>query len=146
MIRVDEVRARIEERVPELAGRMGTAGEFARLVQANQLPQQTPAAFVLPGAIAGGAASAMTGLFRQSFVEGVQVVLVVRVAGDATGGRAMDEIAPLIRAVVASVVGWTPDDALGVFVLARGDLVGTEAGSLVYQIDFTLDDQLRIAT
>jgi len=146
MIRVDEVRARIEERVPALAGRIGTAGEFARLVGANQLPQQTPAAFVLPGALAGGAATAGTGLFRQSFAEGVNVVLVVRVAGDATGARGVDEITPLIRAVVTAVVGWVPDGALGTFVLGHGDLVGTEAGSLVYQLDFTLDDQLRIST
>lgn len=146
MIRVDEVRARIEERVPELTGRLGTAGEFARLVQRNQLPQQTPAAFVLPGALAGGAATAGAGLFRQGFGETVSVVLVVRSAADATGARALDEITPLIRAAVTAVAAWAPSDALGTFVLGRGELVGVESGALVYQLDFNLDDQLRITS
>ncbi|MDE2595955.1 MAG: hypothetical protein KGL44_03660 [Sphingomonadales bacterium] len=144
MIRVPEVTARIEAQVPALAGRLGTATQFSVLVQRGQMPQQSPAGFVLPGALSGGVADAMTGLFRQAFDETVAVVLAVRSASDPTGAKAADELTPLIRAVVLAVCGWAPDDALGVFVLNSGDFVGFENGTFIYQIDFKLDDQLRI--
>lgn len=144
MIRVGEVRQRIEAKVPALAGKMGNAGEFAQLVERNQMPQHRVAGFVLPGSLQGGAASAMTGSFNQHFSETVIVVLASRVANDPTGARAADEISPLVGDVIAAVCGWGPDDAPGIFALASGELVGTQAGTLIYQIDFALDDQLRI--
>ena len=144
MIRIDEVRARIEAKVPVLAGKLGSAGAFAQLVERNQMPQHAVAGFVLPGGLRGGQASAVTGSFNQHFAETVIVVLAARVANDPTGGRATDEITPLVRKVIEGLCGWGPDDAPGVFTLGNGELVGVQAGTLVYQIDFTLDDQLRI--
>lgn len=144
MIRVDEVRERIAARVPALEGKLGNAGEFAQLVERNQMPQHHTAGFVLPGNLQGGAASAMTGAFLQHFSETVIVVLAARVANDPTGARATDEISPLVRDVIDAVCGWGPDDAPGIFALVSGELVGTQAGTLIYQIDFALDDQLRI--
>ena len=144
MIRVDEVRERIEGRVPALAGQIGNAGEFAKLVEANQLPQRAKGGFVLPGSISGGSRQAISGMFTQAIAETVLVVLTVRVASDPTGQRALDEITPLVRDVVAAVCGYSPADAPGVFALARGELVGAAQGMLIYQLDFTLDDQLRI--
>lgn len=144
MIRIDEVRARIEARVPALAGRMFNAGQFSQLVERNQMPSQAKAAFVLPGALQGGNADLSVGLFRQAFQESVIVVLATRVANDPTGEKAADEITPLVRDVITAVCGWGPDDAPGAFVLGSGELVGTQSGTLVYQIDFLLSDQLRI--
>lgn len=144
MIRLDAVRARIEARAPALAGRMGTAGEFADLVDNDQVPQITPAGFALLGGIEGGAADAAAGLYRQAFVESVMVVLCDRYAGDASGGAAMDAITPLVREVVLGVVGWGPDDAPGVFVLRHAELVGIKKGALIFQIEFALQDQLRV--
>lgn len=144
MIRVEEVQARIEARVPDLVGRLGFAGEFTSLIESNQLPQVTPAGFVLPGALAGGPAEAASGIFRQAFRETVIVVLVVRVAGDALGAEGVDEVTPIINAVVNAVCGWGPDDAPGVFVLGTGELVGSKDDAVIYQLDFHLDDQLRI--
>lgn len=144
MIRIDEVRARIEARVPALANRIGNAGQFAQLVERNQMPGHAVAAFVLPGALQGGNADLSVGLFRQAFQESVIVVLATRVANDPTGEKAADEITPLVREVITAVCGWGPDDAPGAFVLGAGELVGTQSGTLVYQIDFLLSDQLRI--
>ncbi|MBB3858878.1 hypothetical protein GGQ88_000118 [Novosphingobium hassiacum] len=144
MIRIDDVRARIEARVPALAGKMGNAGQFAQLVERNQMPQHTCAGFVLPGGLQGGTTNAISGLFTQSFVETAIVVLAARVANDPTGERATDELTPLVREVIEAVCGWGPDDAPGIFILSSGELVGTQAGTLVYQIDFQLSDQLRI--
>lgn len=144
MIRIEEVRARVEEFVPELANRLEGAGRFAELIENNRLPQQTPAGFVLPGGLTGGTAQASVGMFVQNFRETVIVVVVVRVAGDALAMRAIDEASPIIRKVVNAVAGWGPADAPGIFVLERGELVGAKDGALVFQIDFSLDDQLRI--
>ena len=47
--------------------------------------------------------------------------------------------------MIAALAGWGPDSAPGVFELSRGDLVSMKAGALIYQLDFTLNDQLRIA-
>ena len=144
MIRLDDVRGRIEAQVPDLAGRLGNAGDFANLVEHNRLPQLTPAGYVLPGGLRGGAPDVVAGLFRQAFDEVVSVVLVSRVAGDPLAAAAIDEISPLVRSTVEAVAGWAPDDAVGVFQLAQGELVGEKDGALVFQIDFTLNDQLRI--
>lgn len=144
MIRIDEVRARVEKFVPELAGRLEGAGRFAELIENNRLPQLTPAGFVLPGGFVGGPAQASAGLFVQNFRETVIVVVVVRVAGEALAMRAIDEVSPIVRKVVNAVAGWGPVDAPGIFVLERGELVGAKDGALVFQIDFALDDQLRI--
>ncbi|MEQ1499142.1 MAG: hypothetical protein ABL914_10810 [Novosphingobium sp.] len=144
MIRIDEVRARIEELVSDLKGRLEGAAQFAELIDKNRMPQVTPAGFVLPGGLTGGGAEMMAGKFVQNFREGVIVVVMVRVAGDPLAMRAIDEASPIIRAVVQAICGWGPDDAPGVFVLERGELVGAKDGALIYQIDFSLNDQLRI--
>lgn len=144
MIRLDDVRVQIEAEVPDLDGRLGNAGDFARLVETNQLPQVTPAGYVLPGGIRASAPDAAAGLFRQSFDEIVGVLLVTRVAGDPLSAKAIDELSPLVNAVVAAVCGWGPADAIGVFQLVQAELVGAKNGALVFQIDFLLNDQLRI--
>lgn len=144
MSRVGDVRARVEALVPALAGRMQNAAQFAQLVDNNRLPQVTPAGFALPGAMVGGDADVAAGMFRQAVDETVIIVLVVRGARDATGAGAADEIAPLVSAIIHAVAGWSPVDAPGVFVLGRAELVGGQDAALVYQIDFTLSDQLRI--
>ena len=144
MIRIDDVRTRVEAEVEALTGRLLNAGDFANLVATNQLPQVTPAGYVLPAGLQGGVADAVAGLFRQDFDETVSVVLVDRVAGDPLAGAAIDSITPLVRSVIEAVVGWAPADAIGVFQLGHAELVGAKDGALVFQIDFTLNDQLRI--
>lgn len=146
MMRLDDVRARVEAQVPSLVGRLGNAAGFADLVERNQLPQVTPAGYVMPGGLRGGAPDAAAGLFRQNFDLIVIVVLVVRVAGEALGARAIDEITPLAEDTIRAVAGWAPADAMGVFQLAQAELVGAKDNALVFQIDFALNDQLRITT
>jgi hypothetical protein len=144
IIRLPDVAARIAERVPALAGRLDNAGQFSQVIEQNLFPQQSPWGFVLPGGLAGGSAEYATGLFVQSLVESVIVVLLVQVAGDPFGGKALDEVTPLVRDVVFGVVGWGPDDAPGVFVLRSAELTGSMAGWIFYEVTFALDDQLRI--
>lgn len=146
MIRVDEVRLRIEDRVPELAGVMGYAAQFAPLVEQGLVPQRDLSGFVLPGGMTGGRMLDAAGMTIQPFVERVMVVLALRTSGDPLDPGALDQMAPLVRAVIAAVVGWAPaDDVPGVFAFERHEAVGSIKGVLIHQIDFTLQDQLRIA-
>lgn len=138
------VRDRLTALVPELAGRVEGAAAFAELMRQNALPQVTPAAFVIPLGLQGGGAEAVTGLFRQDVQEIVGVMLVLR-SFSRTGEQALPELDALVGAVLSAVAGYGPADATGVFRLVRGALVSMSAGTIVYQIEFSLSDQLRIA-
>lgn len=145
MIRVSQAKARLEEQVPELAGRLGSAAQFSALVERNGVPSTTPYAFVLLGGLQGGQASAATGLFIQAIKESLLVVLFVRNASDATGAAAVDELTPLIRKVVEALAGWGPDDCPGVYELVQASIAVERPGLTGFEIQLSLDDQLRIA-
>lgn len=133
--------------LPELAGRVAGAARLEALRAGNLLGQVGLNAFVIPMGMRGGAADAATGLFRQGLERVVGVVLVQRNAGDATGQRGVETIEPLIEAVVGHIAGWAPDTMFGVFRLLRGELVAMlQGGTLIYQLDFAVEDQLRITT
>lgn len=138
--------ADLVESVPALAGRVHAAARLAELMARNGLPQVCPAAFVLPLGIGARKADAVTGMYRQSIDRLQGVVLVIRAAGDATGAAGLVQLDPLIEAVIAAVAGAEADSAIGgVFELAKGELasLGT-GGTITYQLDFTVEDQLRI--
>ena len=144
MIRIDAVRERIADQVPALAGKLEAAGKFADLIERNQVPQMTPAGFVLLGGLKGGPAEMSAGAFIQNFTEGTIVVICDRYAGDALGARSTDLITPIVRDVINAVCGWGPDDAPGVFTLDAAELVGVKGGILIFEIVFRINDQLRI--
>lgn len=137
------VRDRLAQTVPALAGRIEGAAAFADLMRQNALPQVTPAAFVIPLGLQGGGSEVMTGLYRQDVEEIVGVLLVLR-SFSRTGDKALPELDLLIDAVLQAVAGQAPAEALGVIRLLRGSLVSMEGGTIVYQIEFALSDQLRI--
>ena len=143
MLQLDALRTRIEAQVPSLAGNLGNAGQFTQLIERNQLPQWRRGGFILPGSLIGGPVRSAATAFIQDFDETITVVLVCRVAADPLGDKGLDEITPLVRDVVMAVVGWGPADAPGVFSLVKGELVGSQDGALIFQLDFTLSDQLR---
>lgn len=134
------------ETIPVLAGRVHGAARLATLLSTGGLPQVTPAAFVLPLGIRGGTPDAVTGLYRQGIDRLWGVLLAARHAGDATGAAAHADLEPLIEATIAAIAGWGPDDAFGTFRLVKGELASLSAGgALTYQLDFAIEDQLRIA-
>lgn len=140
---IADVITRLEAKVPTLVNRIDGAAQLADLMRRNALPQQTPAAHVLPGGLLGGQAEASTGVFSQMYKQSVGVLLTVR-SNDRTGEKALAGIDTLIFEVIDAIAGWAPADEIGVFELTRGQLVNMSAGTLVYQIDFTINDQLRI--
>lgn len=139
------IRDRLNTAVPELTGRIEGAAAFAELMRTNALPQVTPAAYVIPLGLQGGAADAAAGLFRQEVREIVGVMIALR-SFSRTGEQALPELDRLVDAVLAAVAGYGPADATGVFTVVRGAMISMTAGTLVYQLEFSLSDQLRIAT
>lgn len=139
-----DLQARIEARIPVLAGRIKGAADLAELSRAGAWPAASPAAHLVPLGLQGrGGAAAASGAFTQMVRELVGVVLTLRTF-DRTAGDELPELEELIRQVLDAVAGWGPDDAVGVFELARGSLLHNRDGRLVYQLDFAIDDQLRI--
>lgn len=136
---------RIEAKVEQLAGRVKPAADLTELVRKGALPQAPAAAFVLPiGLRARSEGDAMANAFTQMTDDIFGVVLVVRAAGDVTGAKALPAIDELRDAVIQAVCGWGPDEEMGVFRLARGQLLAVDAGSVQYQLDFAISDQIRV--
>ena len=139
----DEVITRLKERVPLLQHRVEGAAHLAQLMAANRLPQNTPAANVIASGVTGGQPDATSGYFRQVFEETVTVYLTFRnVVG--AGGNALDLFDQVKWEVIEALCGWAPEDPVGVFRLVRGQVVNMATGTLLYQIDFAIGDQLRI--
>lgn len=140
---IDAVITRLKTEVNAFSNRVEGAADFAGLMKRNALPQKTPAAHVLPLGLAGGQVDAVAGLFRQNFKETVSVMLTIR-TNTRTGAKALADVRTLIFDIITAIAGWAPSDEIGVFALSRGHLVNMSAGTLVYQLDFTITDQLRI--
>jgi hypothetical protein len=140
---IEDLIERLKERVPDFSGRVEAALNLAELMAQGRLPETTPAANVISVGLQGGTPDAAAGLFRQGFEEVFGVVLTFR-SNTLTGKRAFERSEEIKRAVIEALAGWSPAGVLGTFRLARGTLVNFSAGTLVYQIDFAIGDQLRI--
>ncbi|MGB3407090.1 MAG: hypothetical protein WBA67_06310 [Jannaschia sp.] len=140
---VSDVAARLKAEVPALGGRVEGARELSELMRSGQLPEAAVSANVLPLGLRGRRADAATGAFTQIVGRTISVLITMRTYG-ADFDRTEATVEDLIAAVCEAICGWAPDDQVGVFELLRGDLVGMRAGTLIYQIDFTINDQLRI--
>lgn len=130
--------------VPAFQGRVQGALQLARLQQQNQLPQVTPAAFVIPTGLTGGAVTSVTGLYRQTVGEALAVVIVIRSADDPRSARAADPLAAVCWDVIHALAGIEMGEATGQLVFRRGFLVSLADSAAVYQLDFDIQDQMRI--
>jgi hypothetical protein len=140
---IADVISRISSLVPELTGRIEGAANFTELMRSNALPQVTPAAHVLPLGLIGAQGEAGAGYYTQNFEQVIGVLITLRTLG-ATGAGGLVQIDQLVMDIINAVAGWGPETAVGVFRLVRGQLVSMSAGTMVYQIDFSILDQLRI--
>ncbi len=139
------VETRLNQAIPQLSGRMGTAAQLADLMARNALPQQTPAAYVLPLGFRGGRPTAVAGAYVQPLEEVVGIVMTIR-GHDRTGERALQDLRGLLVEIMTAIAGWQPAGSPGVFVFQRGQVVSMAAGAVTYQLDFSISTQLRIAT
>lgn len=139
---IDAIVQRLKDRVPGLAGRVDKAGALAALMAEGALPRVTPAAHVVPTGIVGGKGEVATGAYRQSIGRQISVALSIR-AHDPAGRRALDEIEPLIDAIILALVGWAPARGPGVVGFRYAQLASFKAGMAVYDIAFVLPSQIR---
>lgn len=142
---VDLVATRLGAAVPQL-GAVEYIADLAALIEAGALPQRDAGAFVIPLGIDGKGGQAATGMYTQMVSESVGVVVYVKARGDAKARSAVPAIDMLSDLVLAAIVGWAPEESVGVFEIIRGRLLSAEGGLVLYQLDFALLDQLRIAS
>ena len=139
----DLVIARLKEMAPHLRTVEGAAS-LAALMQTNALPQAEVGAHVITLGLQGGA-NAMTGAFTQMIDERIGVVITFRTYTQ-TGGRDQASVGALIRQTIAALAGWCPNDEIGTFVFRRGAPTAFTKGTIVYLLEFSITDQLRIIT
>ena len=148
----DDVVARLGAVVPALTDRVQGALQLTELIRQKALPNYTPAAFVVPNGLVFGEAQYETGYFIQGVDEVISIVLILRSAGDVRGAKVQGELQALIWAVIAALAGWSPESLetdepvgpVGVLVPKRGSLARLDAGTVFYQLDFSIQQQLRV--
>lgn len=140
---IDAVITRLQDQVPELAGRVDGGRAFVDLIRSKKLPARSIAAYVFPSGMTGARPDAAAGAYTQMLTRRTSAVLFVQ-SFDRTGSTALDRIDALLMRVVRSIAGWAPGDEVGVYRFERGQLVESGAGRLAYQLDFAIDDQMRI--
>ena len=141
----DQVKTRLGARVPELAGRIHLADDFSRLMAENRLPTHSLTAYLVPVGLTGQTPNAGAGAFVQPFQDVLGVVLFLR-AIDQTGRRALERLDDFLMDVITAIAGWAPSDVVGVYQLKTARLIRSTQGALAYQIDFSINNELRIFT
>jgi hypothetical protein len=142
-MRATPIIERLQQSVPEFGSRVFGAAALAPLVNSNTLPSETPAAFVIPLGVDAGPAVSTSGAHRQMMSLQWGVMLVVTYAADITGEESLPEVDALCECVRAALAGFQPLDD-GVLELKRERLIRIEAGTIFYQLDFAVDEQLRV--
>lgn len=142
MLLVDAVIARLQQLVPADLRKVEGAADMMALMKASALPQQTPAAHVVPVGLRGGARQDAAGAFVQDIEETIGVTITLR-GNDPAGARALARVGSILSAVIAALVGWGPDEEPGEFRLVRGSVLRMDAEALVYLIEFAIPLQLR---
>ncbi len=139
----DTIIARLKAQVAALGDRVDGAAALAPLIDGNELPATTPIAFVVPLGLDAGRAESSTGTHRQMMHLRWGVLLVIDYAGDATGVETMPEVGEIAKAIREALSGWQPGSD-GVLELKREFLVKLAKGTVFYELDFSVDEQLRI--
>ena len=140
----DQVIARLKASVPALRTVEG-AMSLAALMQTNALPQAEVGGHVITLGLQGAQADAAAGAYTQIITETIGVVITWR-SYSQTGGRDQASVGALIRAVMDALVGWSPNDEIGSFEFRRGAPTTVTKGTIVYLLEFSITDQLRILT
>ena len=141
---IEAVIGRLKEQVPDLNDRVEEAAYLADLLKTGRVDRDN-VAIVVPSALQGGRADTGTGVFSQGVTETIAVVLITP-SHDRNHKVARNRMRPLSRAVITALVGWRPGDELGVFALRQGRIFSVAAGRLVFQIEFSIEDQLRVSS
>lgn len=129
-----------------LLGSVEGAAELAALMAAPVQVWVKPRAHVVPLGIRGGAVQSATGGFIQGVEWAFAVFLTFSSHSDRKGAKRLDDISAVQNAVITALCGWVPEgvQAAGEVRLSRGYLAELKPGVVVYALEFSLPDQLRI--
>ncbi len=148
---LDHLRTRIAAEIDELpAERLQYAAELAELVRRDALPNAPLSGFLIAaGARPLGDGESGAGFFIQPVEQRVAVVLILNSASDVTGGKAVPRADVLEKALIKAIAGWMPaaeDDAVYTtdFRFAGSNVASLVAGRVIYQVEFSIELQLRI--
>ncbi|MDD1534563.1 MULTISPECIES: phage tail terminator protein [unclassified Bradyrhizobium] len=139
-----QVSDRLGAQVAALTGHVEDIAALAVLIAEGALPNADVCAFVVPLGFDDRGGESATGYHTQILDNAVGVILCIKARGDVKAKKALPTLAELKDAVIAAVAGWGPADAAGVFFVRRGRLLSAEGGLVLYQLDFSQTDQLRI--
>ncbi|WP_126977469.1 phage tail terminator protein [Frigidibacter oleivorans] len=139
---VQDIIARLGDRVVALAGRIRAAEDYAALLQMKGISSAQGGAYVMPSGIRGGRVESATGVFTQIVDEVIAVVILV--PAERGLGRQGATIESLKQDVIQALCGWVPEEAIGPFQLVRGAMINLGEGALAFQLEFSVPDQLRI--
>ncbi|MEQ5870244.1 hypothetical protein J4E08_10075 [Sagittula sp. NFXS13] len=139
---IDAVKTRLEARIPELAGEVGTAVDFTSLSRSGQALRGGVNVFVLPAGSKGLQATAGTGYFVQGVRRAVSIVSMLQ-STDPKGRRALERLDGWLDDITQAVCGWAPDEVPGVFELLSERPVQAPAGVMAFMTDLQITDRLR---
>lgn len=125
-------------------GRIGQANDLQSLIRSGRAGEPVLRAHIIPSAMTGARPTAAAGAFIQSVDRGITILFTLPVGDGPAPGKG-DQLEHLITTTIAAVVGWRPLETTGVFRLVRASLLSMQGGTISYQIDFAVGDQLRIS-
>lgn len=138
-----QIGERLMAAVPVLSGRVENAASFAAMTAAGELPDATPSAFVLPLGFDAQDPAVAAGLHVQDQVEQCGIILVCSYPGDALAAKALPEADLIAGEIVQALAGWVPEGAMAGLAIRRGRLIDVSAGTIFFQIDVSLEGQIR---
>ena len=145
MIEAATIITRLKSAVPEL-GSVEGAMELAALMAAAPQVWAKPRAHVVPRGIRGGAVQDFAGGFVQGIEWTFAVFLTFASHGDRKGAKALDDVSAVQNAVIAALCGWAPAGSAigGEMRLASAYLAELKPGAVVYVLEFSVPDQVRM--
>ena len=141
---IGAVKTRLEAQVPELAGKLQGAADWAEAIERTTVPDHPFFGYLVPTGFQGREPSAAVGRFIQSLDVRLSVVLGFR-SRSATFERSLTDIDDKLQAVMTALCGWSPEaDTPGVFQVESGAALDFRQGAFLFQLNFTVLDQLRV--
>lgn len=143
---IDTLIARLKSNASLLGERVEGAASLSAFMASKELPQTTPAAWIIPLNLGGGDAASSTGAHRQMLTRTIGVLWVMSYAGSAAGGEFTADLAAIEAEIIAALAGFVPIAGQGALRLIRSGIDAQEDGYFFWQTEFAFTDQLRITS
>lgn len=137
-MRLGPIRERLIAQVPAFASVAGGPS----LAQAMQHGQFSHSAYVFVSKVSAEGNQLANQVSQRVPVE-ITVAYWVRDASDASGEAAMDGVEDLREAVLAALLGWTPEGQVEPLLYRGGAVVSSAFGAVLWADQYTIQTYLR---